>query len=188
MRRLIGLTALALLTAACSPYRLVGPPRASIGRLSVDPQVPWSALERGSLTVWTVDGIPLQRVVFLKGLAGGEALPGASGTKPTVFRSGMTSGDAMELVVDWLSAAPGFQQLEARSLRPRRFGPADGFGFDFSYVDRDGLDGQGLAAGTVVDRRLYLIVYSGARAHYFPRYREAVERMIDSARIDAGPY
>jgi hypothetical protein len=99
----------------------------------------------------------------------------------------MSSGDVMELVIDWLGADVGFQQLEARSLRPRCFGPADGFGFDFSYVDRNGLDGQGLAAGTVLDGRLYVIVYSGTRAHYFPRHREAVERMIDSVRIDARP-
>jgi hypothetical protein len=185
MKRLLGFSALFLLATACSPYRLVGPPRASVGRLSVDPQVPWSAITLGRLTAWTVDGLPLQRVVFLEELADGEALPGAKGARATVFRSAMTSGDAMELVIDWLSAYPGFQQLEATGLRPRRFGQADGFGFDFSYVDSNGLDGQGLAAGTVLAGHLYLIVYSGTRAHYFPKYREAVERMIDSARIDA---
>jgi hypothetical protein len=184
MRRLIGFSALLVLAAACSPYQLVGPPRASVGRLSMDPQVPWSAIRVGKQTVWTVDGVPLQRVVFIEGLADGEALPGARGTRPAVFRSAMASGDTIELIIGWLSAYSGFQHLEATNLRPRHLGHADGFAFDFSYVDSNGLDGQGLAAGTVLAGHLYLIVYSGTRAHYFPKYREVVERMIDSARID----
>jgi hypothetical protein len=163
----------------------VGPPRASIGPLSVDPQRPWSSLDVGKLTMWTVDGLPLHRVGFLEGLADGEALPGPKNAKPVVFRSAMTSSDTMELVIAWLSALPGFQQLEATGLRSRRFAHADGFGFDFSYVSSNGLDGRGLAAGAVLGGRLHLIVYSGTQIHYFPAYREAVERMIDSARIDA---
>jgi hypothetical protein len=96
----------------------------------------------------------------------------------------MTPGESMELVVDVLASDPGFRQLEARNLRPRRFGPADGFAFDFAYVDRNDLEGQGLAAGGVVGGRLHVIVYSGLAAHYFPKYRDAVERMIDSVRIE----
>src|SRR5215510_11428642 len=66
--------ALALAGAGCAPYQLVEPTRTAIGDLyTVEPQVPWSAVDRGKVVSWTVDGFPLEAVRFVKGLADGEA-------------------------------------------------------------------------------------------------------------------
>jgi hypothetical protein len=60
---------------------------------------------------------------------------------------------------------------------------ADGFRFDLIYLQRTGLEAQGLVAGAVLKDKLYLILYTGARAHDFPRYRDHVERMIQSVTL-----
>lgn len=44
-------------------------------------------------------------------------------------------------------------------------------------------EGQGSVTGAVAKGKLHLIMYTGARKHYFPKYREDVDRMVDSIRI-----
>ena len=47
-----------------------------------------------------------------------------------------------------------------------------------SYTSSEGLWFDGLAVGATIDDKLHLIVYTGARQYYFPKYRDEVERMI----------
>jgi hypothetical protein len=67
--------------------------RTTIGDLyTVEPQVQWSAIERGKIVSWTVDGLPLETVRFVRGLDDGEPLfpdqrPDA---KPPTFGTRMT--------------------------------------------------------------------------------------------------
>jgi hypothetical protein len=90
----------------------------------------------------------------------------------------------MELAADTLTAL-GNAQVEAHHLQPARFGSAQGFRFELTYVQRSGLEAQALVAGAVIRERLHLIWYSGSRAHYFPRYRDHVERLIQSVTLRA---
>ncbi|MBI2080419.1 MAG: hypothetical protein HYT86_01640 [candidate division NC10 bacterium] len=94
----------------------------------------------------------------------------------------MTPTEIMEFAVDSLAAA-GLEKVQASGLRPERFGTAQGFRFEMTYLTRQGLEGQGTVVGAVVNERLHLIIYSGARAHYYPKYRDHVERLIQSIRL-----
>ena len=176
---------LALTWAGCAPYALVEPKRTAIGDLyTVEPQVQWSAVERGKIVTWTVDGFPLEAVRFVKGLDDGESLllEQALQTKPPTFRANMTPSEILEFVVDSWSLA-GAQQVRASNLRPRKFANLDGFAFDMTYLLRNGLEAQGMVVGAVAKGKLHLIIYTGARRHYFPKYKTDVDRMIDSIRI-----
>jgi hypothetical protein len=42
---------------------------------------------------------------------------------------------------------------------------------------------SGLAAGAVIEDALYLILYTGARVYYFPKYRDDVERLLGSIQM-----
>lgn len=176
---------LTLAGAGCAPYTLVEPKRTAISDLyTVEPQVQWSAAERGKIVTWTVDGFSLEAVRFVKGLDDGEPLlfEQPRQTKPPTFRANMTPSEIMEFVVDSWSLA-GAQQVKASSLRPRKFGKLDGFAFDMAYLLRNGLEAQGMVAGAVAKGKLHLIMYTGTRRHYFPKYRDDVDRMMDSIRI-----
>ncbi len=98
------------------------------------------------------------------------------------YQSGMRGVGVMELVVDSLARA-GAGDVEPGNLRPARFGSVPGFRFELSFLSADGLEMQGLAAGAVIEDKLHLILYTGARLHYFPKYRDPVERMIGSIEM-----
>jgi hypothetical protein len=180
-----GLAALALLvvTAGCAPFGLVESRRTAIGpTLTVEPQRQWTTIRSGRSELWTVDGVPLEAIRFVTPLAEGQALFAERGAKQPTFRATMTPTEIMELVVDsW--AAAGAQQVQVSNLRPRKLGGLDGFGFDMTYLHRNGLEAQGMVVGAVAKQQLHLVIYTGTRLHYFEKYRPDVERRIDSIRI-----
>jgi hypothetical protein len=47
------------------------------------------------------------------------------------------------------------------------------------------LEYEGFVVGTRIEETLYLISYSGARQYYFPKYKQAAEKLIASIRIPA---
>ena len=187
-----------LLTAvACAPYTVVEPTRTRIGKTySVEPQIRWTSLrEAGRTDLWTVDGPALEAVRFIKDVDDGESLlgraivgggPGSSQIaedKQPRFRATMTPTEIVELVVDtW--ALLGASKIQATGLRPVKFGAADGFRFDLAFVSADGVEGLAIGAGVVIKNRLQLILYSGTRLHYFDKHRPAVDRLIESIRLE----
>lgn len=175
------LTILAM--AGCATYTLVEPTRTTIaGVYSVEPQIRWSALARGKVENWTTDGFALHAVRFFKGVEDGEALFGTTGqAKLPLFRATMTPNDIAELVVDTLSKLQA-QRLEVRGLRPARFADAEGFRFGLTFLTREGLEKEAIVTGAVIDGKLHMIMYDGAAQHYFPKHREAVERLFESTR------
>lgn len=175
-----------LLSACVMGYKPVGPDTQVIGNLySVEPQITWSSIEQDKRQVWTVDGPALEQVLFVTGLEEGEtlvSLPIGDDRELPRFRAAMAPSEVVEFIIDTVSTTRG-TQAQARSLEPFEFGSARGFRCDFDFLTRDGLEMDGLAAGAVVNDRLYLIVYTGTRQHYFPRYRPAVEKIIESVRM-----
>lgn len=190
MRRLGLLLLVSLLMAGCVMVTLIEPKPTSIGgAYTVEPQIRWASVPaRPGLELWTVDGSALDAITFVKGLADGEVLlRGAiQGSTPEdkrpKFRAQMTPSEIVELVVDSY-ALYGHQKIETSNLRPAKFGTADGFRCDMSWVTRSGLEMQALLAGAVVKGKLQLVIYSGTRAHYFPKYRDDIERVLRSVQL-----
>ena len=190
MRRLGLLLLVSVLAAGCAMVTLVEPKATSIGdAYTVEPQIRWASVPaRSGMDLWTVDGAALDSITFVKGLADGEVMlrgavqGGPPEDKRPKFRAQMTPSDIAELVIDSY-ALLGHQKIETASLRPAKFGSAEGFRFEMGWVTRGGLEIQALVAGAVVKGKLHLIIYSGTRAHYFPKYRDDVERVLASIRL-----
>lgn len=183
MKLFLATLALVVMLAGCAQYNLVEQRRTEIDVLyTVEPQIAWSEVISGKTRIWTVDGAALQELSYITGIKDGEApfvVEGRDEDKNPKFRKGMTFLEIQDLVVDGL-AVIGAQQLETKNLRPVQFGNYDGFRFEFECVTAEGLEKSGLVVGSIVKERLYLIVYSGARAHYFAKHREHVEKIIAS--------
>lgn len=176
--------AVALAWAGCAPFTLVEAKRTTIGGFyTVEPQRAWSARQEGKTEAWTVDGFPLESVRFVKALAEGEALAASRAAKAPAFKAHMTPNEIMEFVVDSLATA-GAQRIEASNLHPSKFGALDGFGFDLAYLLGNGLESQGMVVGAVTQSKLHLILYTGARQHYFPKYKTDVDRIVESIRME----
>ena len=210
MRFLSLCMAVVSITACATHYSLVEPQRrAAVGELySVDPQRAWNRSKEGKVEVWTVDGPLLQAVRFINGLEDGQMLidVGGKDAKMPRFRAHMTATEVQEFFVGSMKSIAGdtdtaliargwvpsagvraaninASTLEASNLRPARFGRLSGFRFDIDFLSREGLERKGTVIGVIHEQKLYLIVYTGAREYYFPRYRDDVERMFASIRV-----
>jgi hypothetical protein len=186
MYRIGPLLAGLLLAASCGPtYTLVEPTRTMIGSAySVEPQIRWSASAASSISAceWTVDGYDIHRLRFVSAVKDREALSVGLAMRPrAAFRRGMTGIDIAEAYVDDLRL--GGVMVEIGSVRLQRFGTADGFRFDLKIVSEDGLEGESIVVGTVLENKLYLIDYSAFGHYHFEKYKAVVERLIDSIQV-----
>ncbi len=188
MRRIATIAVLLIALAACAQYSLVKATAQKIGgAYTVEAQIDWNKHAEGKLEWWTVDGPGLEVLRFFKGLDDGDALftrPAgmAKGIKFPTYRAGMTASEVMEFVVESLGRA-GAADLEARGLQPAQFGSVPGFRFELTFATGSGLEMRGLAAGAVIEDALHLILYTGTRVHYFPKYRDDVERLLGSIEL-----
>lgn len=186
MRGPAGVLLLGSLLSGCvaTGYTLIEPRRTAIGNLyTVEPQIAWSSLKRGKVELWTVDGPALEAIRFVSALSDGDGLFEEKGKeKGPTFKREMTATEIMEFIVDSV-AGSGAEKVEATGLRPQKFGNVEGLRFEMRFVTRRGLEGEGLVVGAVVQEKLYLVMYSGARAHYYPKYKDQVDRIIESIRM-----
>lgn len=174
-----------LLTACGGVFTLVQPDsHTAAGTYSVKTPNAWSRAQLSKGELWTVDGPLLQRLTFYVPVRDGGTLGRpAQGKVMPAFRAGMTDFDARDLVVDTL-AAQGYSRVESASLRPFDFGGLPGFRFELTFTNESGLVFDGTVAGAIADQRLYLIMYTGAQTHYFPRFRDEVEQIFDSVELN----
>lgn len=206
MTRLPILLLLLLFLGACNTYyKLVPADRLNIGdAYSVDPQIQWSTFDlnvrvpvggddlaerdvasTAKHQAWTVDGSKLQAVFFYYGVQEGDTLfpgLGLEDAKFPTFKPDMRASDVMEFLVDSYERL-GLTQVVATNLRPAEFGNAPGFRFELTYLSAAGLEYEAMALGAVNDGQLSLIIYDGVRHFYYPRYREAVERLFSSVQM-----
>lgn len=188
MRRCVYSLLVCLALIGCTQFALVEAQRRTIGNAySVEAQMQWNRLQEGSVELWTADGPGLESLRFYAGLKEGDRLfkprPGTSDAETLPkYRPGMAATEIMEFVVDSLTRT-GASQVAGLDLRPAAFGSAEGFRFEFSFDSATGLHYRGMAIGAVVEEKLHLIVYSGTEIHYFPKYRDAVERIFASVEL-----
>ncbi|MEE8187602.1 MAG: hypothetical protein V3T80_00195 [Kiloniellales bacterium] len=188
MKRHLLIAVLLLALSACAQYSLVEAKKQEIGgAYTVEAQIAWNKSSEGKLEIWTVDGPSLNAVRFFKGLGDGDALfkiprKTKEEAKLPTYRSGMTPNDVMDLVADSV-ARIGANDVQTRNLRPIDFGGNPGFRFEVTFYSSDGLELDGLVAGAIVEEKLHMIMYTGARLHYFPKYKEDVERLIGSVEM-----
>ena len=181
MNKAFAIFATLILLGGCAAYTLVEAKRQKIGSAySVQTSIQWSKLTADNLEVWTVDGPDLELIRFYRDLADGDRLLKAPDDKklPT-YKPAMSASEVMEFVVDTFARSDA-SNVTATGLRPARFGAASGFRFDFSFASSEGLWFDGMAAGAIVDGKLHLIIYSGTRQYYFPKYKDEVERIMGS--------
>ncbi len=188
MGRIATIAVLLATLAACTQYSLVEAKKQKIGgTYTVEAQIAWNKHSEGKMERWTVDGPALEAVRFFKGLSDGDALfkrprGAAKEVKYPTYKVGMTANDVMDLTVDSIARA-GAGEVEAGNLRPAQFGSVPGFRFELTFLSKNGLEMAGSAAGAAIEDKLYLILYTGARIHYYPKYRDQVEQLLDSIEM-----
>jgi hypothetical protein len=184
----------ALLVSACVAYSAVKPGTVQVGALQLDPSVTWSSAPNvssgytnGQTQVWTQDGLLLNRLIIVPGVADGKPIfkQGKKSQALPVFESDMLANEVEELVESSIVKLFGEGQVavQTEKLRPNRFGANRGFLFNMLVSVSDGPDYRGLTGAFIHEQQLYLLIYLGAEPYYYEKRLEEAEAIIKSARI-----
>lgn len=160
------------------------------GSLSVTPSEAWNRqtarpIKKGE--VWTLDGLGLNELYFVSGLIPGETLYKDTNKKDRplpAMRAGMQLTDLPELFESSNRVALNTSMFEITGTQPTTFGGQPGVKFAFRYaVNGSPLIRRGVAAGTIVANKLYLITFTAPATYYFERDAAKAETVMASARI-----
>jgi hypothetical protein len=188
MKRSIFLSILLVIVTimvGCAHYSLVDSrEKFLVGKgILVKTNIAWNVAKENGLIIWTIDGPGLQKLLFFTGIKDGKPLfkpkPGQDSEKVPMFRNTMTSLEIVDLIEASLSRQ-NVHQFEKKNLQPKNIGGEEGFQFDFSYFSEQGLEYEGLAAGTIKNNQLYLFLYTGVALHYFEKYISEVDYILQS--------
>ncbi len=196
-----GLIALALAGAvfAGTPafaglYRLVHagePAKVGRGPLSVTPSVDWNHLGPRigrNAESWTEDGLTLDDVTFYSGIGANDTLFKElnKADKPLPrFSPTMLPTDVVQMFEESYRIANDTAVFTLDKVDPTKFLGGDGFRFTYTYVAKDEVERSGVGVAAIRDGKLYMITYEAPRIYYFDHWRDAYDKLVDSAVLSA---
>jgi hypothetical protein len=186
LQALIVCALLSMLTA-CGGGRLVQPGTVEAGDIVVDTPLAWSRFTFPRYQIWTIDGIPLNRLFFIQSVRDGEHVfleRRATKRRPDgpVYRTGMRPDEIRDLLLDAFSEG-GAIGVASGELRPARFGDRDGLRFEFQASTDTGLLYRGQALAAERGDTLAVVVWMAPAEFYYDRDVADVTRLLDSARF-----
>lgn len=180
-------------TPALAGWKLVEQGKATTVAKSSMSVTPGEAWNRGSVRpiktseIWTLDGVNLNEVYFVGGLAAGGTLYRDVKKKDQPlpkFKAGMELTEIPEFVESSTRLALNTSVFEMTSVEPTTFGGQPAVRFMYQYaVEGSPLKRRGLGVGTVVSGKLHLVTYTAPALYFFERDLPKVEAMIASATI-----
>lgn len=162
-------------------------PNPAGGKLMIDSEMEWTRLQTTRYQLWTMDGELLNRLYLVPTVREKEFIfLGQRQTKRrpdgAFYQRGLRPDELRDLILDGLRAA-GTANVEARNLRPARFGARDGLRFEFSLANEEGLKFQGMAAAFEHEKGLSLAIFMAPTEYYYPRDEAKVSKMLDTLRL-----
>ena len=196
MRRLLVLLLAALLAAPLAAPALAqwqvaeGGKPVTIGKstMRVTPTGNWNRPKRSDSGIaenWTRDGIVLNDLFFIAGMPEGWAIYDEVDEKERPMPTLPAGADIIDIPEFYESStrlALNTSVFTMTSVEPATMSghPAVKFTFDYAFSDSP-LNRRGLGMGTIVEGKLYLIVFDGPATYFFDRDRAEVEAIMASA-------
>ena len=159
----------------------------------VTPTIRWNRVPRMTNDIareenWTLHGLPLDGLAFIGGLEDGKPLVRYQRRRDIRqvpnFRADMTPPEIASMIESYYRIRAGSASFTMTGLQPRTFLGQPGFQYDYEHLGGNEVTRQGRVVGTVLGRRLYMILFDAPKRHFFPEIIPEVERIIDSARLE----
>jgi hypothetical protein len=187
MKRLVCAVALLALAGCASVSKIESGDQDLGERLVVHLDGAWnqvSAPSMGPARIWTMEGLPIDRLMIYSGLKDGEAVhaeTGGSGSKTFRFRSTMQPDQLVALFEGMLTRDKS--QFTLRKLEPSSFG-GKGIRFEYSLLRKvDNVQLSGVGYACVSKGELFAILYQAPRLTFFSRNQDRVDHMARAARL-----
>ncbi len=158
------------------------------GTLSITPGDDWNRwtghpIDKGES--WTLDGMSLNELYFVSGLAPGETLFKDAAKKDAplpALRAAMQLTDIPDFVESSIRVRLDTSVFQVTNVQPVTLGGHAAVKFTYEYaVAASTLKRKGIAAGTLVNNQLYLINFIAPALFYFDRDAPKVEAIMASA-------
>lgn len=183
------------LTGCVTGYTLVEPGVRTIGdNLTVNASAGWNLAPsyaggggRKNTESWTRDGLLLDRLEFIPGIADGETIIVSADKSAALpaFRKDMLPNEIEELVESTIVKYFGEGQaaVSTSNLRPHKFGEHRGVLFDINSVVTDSPMYNGVVGAFIVNDELNIMWFFGAEPYYYKKHLAEAEAVIRSARL-----
>jgi hypothetical protein len=183
-RGILCMAVLGALLAGCAVKPIDPDKPASVGDITVDPQLKWANINTvaTSGTVWTIDGLGLDELRFYPAIEAGHPLYSANDATLPKYDASMLPDDVAEFFASTLGHA-GFRQVKASDLKPKQFGSQSGFEFHLAFTTPDGLEMKGLVLASQHAKQLDAILFMAPGEYYYDRYAADIEKLFASARV-----
>jgi len=176
--------------AGCRSFEAEGRNQTYVGdSITVDLQMVWTRADglgdRDTVSVWTIDGLGLDELLFFSGIAAGAPLlriPGVAQKDMVLYNTTMLPDDVMDMIAGTLGKN-GDQQVRTSALRPVPFGTVTGFRFDLAFTTEDGLQMKGMAFFAQRRKKLDVILFVAPSEYYFDEYAPTVEKIFSSVQV-----
>jgi hypothetical protein len=145
----------------------------------------FAQIHLAAMRYWTRHGTGLDELGFYTGIKDGQPLfrvPGLRIGDMPVYRARMTPNDIQDLVVASLTKKR-MQNVRTGSLRPCPFGSAQGFCFDLTLANEEGLEMRGRAIASTRGGVLDLLVFTAPAQFYFADVSPAMDRIFASIQV-----
>jgi hypothetical protein len=188
MKKLLVALAVLVVAGCASVTKMESGTQALGDRLVLTLEGAWNHVNApglGPAQVWTMEGLPLDRLLIYPGIKDGEAIHASGGgakRKDLVFRSGMQADQVVALFEGMLTGDGSSFKLV--KLEPAAFGGEKGYRFEYALVRRgDGVQLSGVGYAAVSKGELFALVYQAPRMTFFARHKDRVESIARSARV-----
>ena len=159
---------------------------ASVGNgVTVRAEPGFAQIHLAAMRYWTRHGTGLDELGFYTGIKDGQPLlrvPGLRIGDMPVYRARMTPNDIQDLVIASL-VKKRMQNVRAGALRPCPFGSAQGFCFDLTLANDEGLEMRGRAIASARSGILDLMIFTAPAQFYFAEVSPAADRIFASIQV-----
>jgi hypothetical protein len=190
VKRVAAAFVLLVLTGCVSVSKVETGDNAVGDRLALSLPGAWNRVSEpgsGPAQTWTMEGLPVDRLLIYSGLRDGEAIHAPPALfdrdrKTFRFRSGMQPDEIAALFEGWLTRDGSSYRL--LKLEPSTFGGKTGFRFEYAVTRRiDNVQLSGVGFGAVSKGELFALVYMAPRLAFFGRHAPSVEQIARTARL-----
>lgn len=147
----------------------------------------WSVRPIKTSEVWTLDGVALNELYFVTGLASGGTLYRDAKKKDQPLPKLSASMDLTDIpgfVESSTRIALATSVFEMTSVEPAKLGSEPAIKFAYTYaVEGSPLKRRGMGVGTIKKGSLYLVTFVAPDLYYFERDQPKVEKIIESIRL-----
>ena len=167
------------LGACAQNLSLVKTERVNINDLySVRPNINFNQLADSKIIVWTVNGFGLDRIVFINNIKDGETLFGDDTTN--TYKKDMNEVEIAELFIESMKVFGKWADGKFENLKLGKHGPFNGFKFEMTLINQEGLSYKGLTSGAVINEKLYLVFFIATELHFFKNLQNEFLNIISS--------